>query len=1111
MYYGRHAVGGFVSFMFTTRASTGIPTVLAGTPVVTVHRETSTTGELTSASVGITLTVDFDSIVGLNQVFIDTEQNATFFLEDSMFHITITTGTVDGVSVVGEHVGSFDLEPIDAIRAIPQSAGVNVPPKDSPNGFVITTGETEANTENSVHVPDGTTHDIEAALDGTQKIEVYYEFASSTTALPSMYTVRHHLDGSQSGGTQTLIVSAWNFTDSAWQQIGELSSRFGMQYNQYALLAEHIEVGVGTVRIQYKTGVGTFQIDTKLEVDHAYLTYVDSQVTADVTSISGDSTAADNLELMYDTTGYNDGTAPASRDQVDALGGSVGSGAVNVEASEDNSGGTIDPGSTAFVGNETNNYTDTALANGVYHVITDDTGDIDVVYGFNVSGNSQATLLEFNGFANANNDDLTVQAWNHVSPGWETIGTLEGKAATTNENLSLSLLGRHTGTSVAEIGKVYIRFVGTSLSVNADLNTDQIIVGAVSSASATVTPGYAVGSIWVDTNGSNSNAVAYVDGLADNPVNSWANALSVSSATSITDFHIMNGSSIQLSANSDNFSLFGDNWALDLNGQSVVGIHVEGANVSGVMAGTGTDQTFDHCHMGVTSLIKSCHFIDCAIEATQTVVEAGDFFYESCSSGVAGNDTWTFEFGNSIGNTNLNLRNYSGGIQLESMGDTGTDTASIEGQGQIIEGTCAGGTVAVRGAFTTSGITNITLTDGALLNMTNINEECDAAIVTYGLDHLLTASVTGSDITDNSILARIASKSSTADWDSFNNTTDSLEALRDFFSASITPEIISGASSTLQTGTYIAGAVEDVRRYTDEPSVNAKWKDADILVKLNEAWAEIYVDVTFNSRWPVLVRYNLSISTDVDYVMLPPNVGSIVQIAKISDDDSRRIVWELDTRDTFDVRGWGVRITGNTLELGANWQGSAETLELMYIPNGVIAPLDGVWSSSEDFSTDLKTVILATTATNGNLPTLPNCLAGYMFRTIPAKGTAPVADDPTTIQQEHLITAYNPVTRVVTLATDQNPAITLGGGDEVVYEIVPILHSLLRGIVAVRAAQNILSAEGNKDRAGMLALEYRRKIRSLKLQLASVDGRHATQFEGGTRDDPRARRNWWGF
>ena len=60
-----------------------------------------------------------------------------------------------------------------------------------------------------------------------------------------------------------------------------------------------------------------------------------------------------------------------------------------------------------------------------------------------------------------------------------------------------------------------------------------------------------------------------------------------------------------------------------------------------------------------------------------------------------------------------------------------------------------------------------------------VNAECDGSMVTYGLDHLVSASVAGGDITDNSIVAKLVSKESTADWDDYVNTTDSLQAIRD--------------------------------------------------------------------------------------------------------------------------------------------------------------------------------------------------------------------------------------------------------------------------------------------------------------------------------------------
>ena len=60
-----------------------------------------------------------------------------------------------------------------------------------------------------------------------------------------------------------------------------------------------------------------------------------------------------------------------------------------------------------------------------------------------------------------------------------------------------------------------------------------------------------------------------------------------------------------------------------------------------------------------------------------------------------------------------------------------------------------------------------------------VQSECNDALVAIGLDHLVSASVAGSDVVDDSIIAKLVSKESTADWDDYVNTTESLQALRD--------------------------------------------------------------------------------------------------------------------------------------------------------------------------------------------------------------------------------------------------------------------------------------------------------------------------------------------
>ena len=62
------------------------------------------------------------------------------------------------------------------------------------------------------------------------------------------------------------------------------------------------------------------------------------------------------------------------------------------------------------------------------------------------------------------------------------------------------------------------------------------------------------------------------------------------------------------------------------------------------------------------------------------------------------------------------------------------------------------------------------------LTAEQVNTEVDSAIETYHLDQLVHSAVVADDVADNSIIARIVSKESTADWDDFDNTTDSLQA-----------------------------------------------------------------------------------------------------------------------------------------------------------------------------------------------------------------------------------------------------------------------------------------------------------------------------------------------
>ncbi len=104
-----------------------------------------------------------------------------------------------------------------------------------------------------------------------------------------------------------------------------------------------------------------------------------------------------------------------------------------------------------------------------------------------------------------------------------------------------------------------------------------------------------------------------------------------------------------------------------------------------------------------------------------------------------------------------------------------------------------------------------------------VQSEVQDAIVVNGLDHLLAASVTGTDVTDNSIFARLASKSATADWDSYVNTTDSLEAIRDRGDAAWTTG--SGGGGSVVVSPIAGNAPDRVEETTLKAFVGETWSE----------------------------------------------------------------------------------------------------------------------------------------------------------------------------------------------------------------------------------------------------------------------------------------------
>jgi len=549
---------------------------------------------------------------------------------------------------------------------------------------------------------------------------IYAKFNTSDTVTMTVYDSAGNTE-SLTSATMTEIGSTGWFR---WllSNIVNASST----HDDYLVIADNTSyqqswhVGIGG----YPDEVSAIETDTQDIQSRLPAALVSGKMDSDMVAVSGDTTAADNIEATYDGTGYNDDFAPAQQHQLSQI---VSTGAaINVVAESV----TVTKGTEA-----SGTYADTATLNATYHQISDDTGLTDIYYQFDVGSDGVPTSTFFTGRSMSQNDDLTIYAYNWSGVSWDQIGTIGGTAVAVDEAITSTLFTNHVGTG-ANIGKVRIRFEGSGLT-SANLYVDQVYV---SYAVVYRSVGYANGAIWVDTVNGAAGTTEFINGVADNPVDSWADALTLSASLGIKRFHIVNGSTITLSANSDNYTLMGGEWTLALGGQSCDDAVFIGAHVTGTC--TGDEVIFINCDLaagGGTLTTAGIEAHRCGIGGSIAFTAANTYYFDQCYSQIAGTSTPDIDTGAAVANVNLNMRHYSGGVEVKNLGATGTDNMSLEGDGQlIINANCVGGTIAIRGNFTVTDNASgaVTLSDDARFTISElvdaVYDEAASGHVTVG-------------------------------------------------------------------------------------------------------------------------------------------------------------------------------------------------------------------------------------------------------------------------------------------------------------------------------------------------------------------------------------------
>lgn len=103
-YKGDRLLGSSLSFKFTSVNVSGAPTTLGGGPIVSVYVDNS----LTQFVTGVTLTVDFDGLTGLNNLSV-AATSGNGFATGHDYEFVVSNGTAGGVSYVGYTIGSFSI------------------------------------------------------------------------------------------------------------------------------------------------------------------------------------------------------------------------------------------------------------------------------------------------------------------------------------------------------------------------------------------------------------------------------------------------------------------------------------------------------------------------------------------------------------------------------------------------------------------------------------------------------------------------------------------------------------------------------------------------------------------------------------------------------------------------------------------------------------------------------------------------------------------------------------------------------------------------------------------------------------------------------------------
>lgn len=307
----------------------------------------------------------------------------------------------------------------------------------------------------------------------------------------------------------------------------------------------------------------------------------------------------------------------------------------------------------------------------------------------------------------------------------------------------------------------------------------------------------------------------------------------------------------------------------------------------------------------------------------------------------------------------------------------------------------------------------------------------------------------------------------------FGTSTDSLKAIRDAIDDLLAP-VVSAAQGAGSVG-FLAECVSLVRRATDEPSITPKYTDADIIEYIHSAFDQVLSAINIDTDHPILVRYDVAVVNGTQEYVLPCNVGEIWRVARI-DTTTKLPIWELWPSNEFTFAGYGFTIENNILRFGTP-QVVTQTLQVLYVPNSEVSIHIATAASGS-----LTSIVFPAVPTGGTLDIRPNCYAGYVVRTLSGVGAG----------QERVLETYNAGNRTGV----PRPAWVTAPDATTVYEVLPQYSRLIKHVVVMYAALDILGNEAKTQRRGELEKQLQRKMTALRNTIGKKVNRFGSRGPG---------------